>query len=340
MDLEELAVVARELYGVRPEDFVSARTAAVRRARSSGDRALATAVGGLRKPAPAAWVVDLLAAQGALDAAVDLGPSIRAAQEHADPEEISRLRKQRRSLVDALGHAGADLAEQAGHRVNAGVIDQVAATLEAAMADSHAGAAVRSGLLVRPLEAVGFEPVDLAGAVAVPGVLPSPPARDEDTGPAADLQAQPPAAGPPAQPPAAGPPVQVDASPDDAASDASRAASRAAAPAARDREARRARERSEADRALDEARARAQEADEALDALEARLDAADTRQRDLEDRRHDLERQLREVRRALTDAVRDREWLDGEHAAAERAADDAHAEHPSAERRHRALDSP
>ena len=34
------------------------------------------------------------------------------------------------------------------------------------MADPHAGAAVRSGLLVRPLESVGFDAVDLDGALA------------------------------------------------------------------------------------------------------------------------------------------------------------------------------
>lgn len=165
------ADVARELLLVAPADFVAERTAWQRAARKD-DRELAAAIGGLRKPAPAAWVVDLLAHQGALDEAVDLGPAIRAAQADADPAEIRRLRKQRAGVVDALAQAGADLASDAGHPTTRAVLEQVRATIEAAMADPHAGAAVRSGLLVRPLESAGFDDVDLDGALADPDAVP------------------------------------------------------------------------------------------------------------------------------------------------------------------------
>lgn len=165
------ADVARELLLVAPADFVAERTARQRATRKD-DRELASAIGGLRKPAPAAWVVDLLAHEGALDEAVDLGPAIRAAQADADPAEIRRLRKQRAGVVDALAQAGADLASDAGHPLTPAVLDQVRATIEAAMADPHAGAAVRSGLLVRPLESAGFDDVDLDGALADPDAVP------------------------------------------------------------------------------------------------------------------------------------------------------------------------
>jgi len=165
------ADVARELLLVAPADFVAERTARQRAARKD-DRELAAAIGALRKPAPAAWVVDLLAHQGALDEAVDLGPAIRAAQADADPAEIRRLRKQRAGVVDALAQAGADLASDAGHPATRAVLEQVRATIEAAMADPHAGAAVRSGLLVRPLESAGFDDVDLDGALADPDAVP------------------------------------------------------------------------------------------------------------------------------------------------------------------------
>lgn len=165
------ADVARELLLVAPADFVAARTAR-QRAERKDDRDLAAAIGGLRKPAPAAWVIDLLADEGALDEAVDLGPAIRQAQASADPGEIRRLRKQRAGVVDALAQAGADLASDAGHPVTPAVLDQVRATIEAAMADPHAGAAVRSGLLVRPLESAGFDDVDLDGALADPDAVP------------------------------------------------------------------------------------------------------------------------------------------------------------------------
>ncbi len=165
------ADVARELLLVAPADFVAERTARQRAVRKD-DRALATAIGGLRKPAPAAWVIDLLAHEGALDEAVDLGPAIRQAQADADPAVIRKLRRQRAGVVDALTQAGADLASDAGHPVTPAVLDQVRATIEAAMADRHAGAAVRSGLLVRALESAGFDDVDLDGALADPDAVP------------------------------------------------------------------------------------------------------------------------------------------------------------------------
>ncbi|PYY64292.1 hypothetical protein DEJ30_09440 [Curtobacterium sp. MCPF17_003] len=167
----EFADVARELLLVAPQDFVAERTARARAVRKD-DRALATAIGKLRKPAPAAWVIDLLARDGALDDAVDLGPALRKAQADADPDAIRTLRRQRAEVVDALAQAGADLASDAGHPVTPAVLEQVRSTIEAAMADPHAGAAVRSGLLVTALESVGFDAVDLDGALADPDAVP------------------------------------------------------------------------------------------------------------------------------------------------------------------------
>lgn len=163
--------MARELLLVAPADFVRERTARQRAVRGD-DRALATRIGGLRKPAPAAWVVDLLAHEGALDEAVALGPTIRRAQADADPDAIRQLRRQRSAVVAALAETGADRAADAGHPVTPAVLEQVRATVEAAMADPHAGAAVRSGLLVRPLESAGFDTVDLDGALADPDAVP------------------------------------------------------------------------------------------------------------------------------------------------------------------------
>ncbi|WIE73016.1 hypothetical protein [Curtobacterium sp. MCJR17_020] len=167
----EFADVARELLLIAPGDFVAERTARQRAVRKD-DRDLAAAIGKLRKPAPAAWVVDLLAHDGALDDAVNLGPALRKAQADADPGAIRTLRQQRSEVIEALTQAGADLASDAGHPATSAVLDQVRATIEAAMADPHAGAAVRSGLLVTPLESVGFDAVDLDGALADPDAVP------------------------------------------------------------------------------------------------------------------------------------------------------------------------
>ncbi len=105
----EFSEVAGELLLVAPGDFVRARTERQRAARKD-DRALATRIGGLRKPAPAAWVVDLLVHDDALDEAIDLGPALREAQASADPDEIATLRKQRARLVRGLTDRGAALA--------------------------------------------------------------------------------------------------------------------------------------------------------------------------------------------------------------------------------------
>jgi len=278
------ADVARELLLVAPADFVAERTARQRAVRKD-DRDLATAIGALRKPAPAAWVVDLLASEAALDDAVDLGPALRQAQADADPAEIATLRRQRSDVVGALAQAGADLAEQAGHPVTTAVLDQVRATIEAAMADPHAGAAVRSGLLVRPLESVGFDDVDLGGALADPDAVP-------DAWSGSDA-----------------PPIPIE----DARR--SRKASRASRPAparepepAPQREPKTdpAAERRAARAAEAEARTASREADAALDRAEGELEAAEDRRAELERALADATAEVERLERSRDEAASDR----------------------------------
>jgi hypothetical protein len=282
----EFAEVARELLLVAPADFVRERTARQRAVRKD-DRALATRIGGLRKPAPAAWVVDLLAHEGALDEAVDLGPAIRQAQADADPAAIRQLRQQRGAVVTALAQAGADLASHAGHPATSAVLDQVRATIEAAMTDPHAGAAVRSGLLVRPLESAGFEAVDLDGALADPDAVPDAwSGTDAEPIPITSARrtrkasrASRPDPGPRAEPESEEQPTPTPAP------------TTAADPAAERRAAR---------EAESVARSESRDADAALDAAESDLEVA-------EDHRSDLERQLAEATAAVGRAERTRD---------------------------------
>ncbi|UWD79989.1 hypothetical protein [Curtobacterium flaccumfaciens] len=289
----EFADVARELLLVAPQDFVAERTARQRAARKD-DRALATAIGQLRKPAPAAWVIDLLAHDGALDDAVDLGPALRKAQADADPDAIRTLRRQRAEVVDALAQAGADLASDAGHPVTPAVLEQVRSTIEAAMADPHAGAAVRSGLLVTALESVGFDAVDLDGALAVPDAVP-------DAWSGSDA-----------------PPIPISQA------RGARKASRASRPAQRDApepdaepEPKRdpAADRKAARQAETAARTESRDADAALDTAEADLEQA-------EERRAELQRALEQAEAEITrlEAARDEA-----EAASDRARDVLHA---------------
>jgi len=165
---DRLADIADDLYGVAPAEFIAARGARV--TDVAGDRDLAARVKELRRPAPAAYVVNLLVRQRRddLEQLLDLGVELRAAQAALDRTEITRLAKERRTRVTSLARAGGELAVAAGQNAPPAVVDAVAATLDAGLADPEAAAAVRTGRLLRPLETIGFEPVDLAEAVAVP----------------------------------------------------------------------------------------------------------------------------------------------------------------------------
>lgn len=306
MDSAALADVARDLLRTAPGDFVADRTTRQRAVRTD-DRELAAAIGKLRKPTPAAWIVDLLASENALDDAVDLGPALRQAQASADPQQIATLRKQRSQVVAALADTGAARAEAAGHPPTPAVLEQVRATIEAGMADPHAGAAIRSGFLLRPLESVGFEDVDLTDALAVPDAVPdawsgsdAPPIpitagrrgarRSRDSGPAQDA------------------PDEPDARKSPAADEDQRD------PAAERRSAR------EAEAA---ARRASRDADAALDQAESALEDVEDRRTELHRRRRDLERQLSALDHERADLDVEAERLGQERDDAEAASDRA-----------------
>lgn len=165
---DALAEIADELYGIPPAEFIAARDDRVR--AQAGDKELAARLKALRRPAPAAWVTNLLVRERRddVEALLDLGAALREAQAALDRDAITRLSKERRTAGLALARAGGVLAEEAGHRVAPAVLDAVAATLDAGLADPEAADAIRTGRLLRALETIGFEPVDLAEAVAMP----------------------------------------------------------------------------------------------------------------------------------------------------------------------------
>jgi hypothetical protein len=164
-----LADVARELYGLQPVDFTAARNSRAQELKGS-DAPLAKQVAALRKPSPAAWLVNLLARENSDDLAelLDLGERMRTAQEQLDREALRRLGGERRSAVAALARAGADLAGGRGHPPTAAVLGEVEQTLQAGTSDPAAATAIASGMLVKALRSEGYEPVDLEGAVALP----------------------------------------------------------------------------------------------------------------------------------------------------------------------------
>lgn len=171
--MPDLTHVATELYGLPPSEFSAARTAAVRAVRQAGDRDLARDIGTLRRPATAAAAVNLLVRHRPADIGrlLELGARLREAQAALAGADLRVLHaEQHRVMAEAVGKA-IDLVSVTG-RIGPAVRGQIEGTLRAAMGDPDAAAAVRTGLLTRDLVSSGFEPVDVAGAVAVPDAPP------------------------------------------------------------------------------------------------------------------------------------------------------------------------
>jgi hypothetical protein len=164
-----LADVARELYGLQPQDFTAARNARAKELKAA-DAALATQIAALRKPSPAAFIVNLLARENTADvtALLEVGEQMRTAQDQLDREALRRLGAERRKAVAALTQAGADLAAELDRPPTASVLGEVEQTLQAGTSDPAAAGAIASGLLVKALRSEGYEPVDLDDAVAIP----------------------------------------------------------------------------------------------------------------------------------------------------------------------------
>lgn len=166
----QLLSLAERLYGLPLPDFTPSRDELVKRHKGTP---LAARLKALRKPATAAWVVDLLVRHETeqVEQVLAVGAALREAQTSMSAEELRSLTKQRRQLTAAVTTTARGLAREHGLKVTAAVADQVEATLTAAMVDAGCGVAVRSGLLVAPLASTGVDEVDVAAAVALPEAL-------------------------------------------------------------------------------------------------------------------------------------------------------------------------
>ncbi|MHC6219560.1 hypothetical protein [Arthrobacter sp. MMS24-S77] len=167
----DLAAIAVELYTLVPSAFTAARTSRAKEAKSSGDADLAKRIAQLPKPSTAAWAVNMLVRHGTKEFAgvLELGASLGKAQEQQDHDRLRTLGQQRPRVLAAAVEQARAVAEGLGVKVSGGAALEIEATLRAAMTDPAAAEAVRSGQLVRALSTNGLEPVDLSGAVAVPG---------------------------------------------------------------------------------------------------------------------------------------------------------------------------
>ncbi len=175
--MTDLLSVADALYAALPGEFTAARNARVKEVRGAGDKELADRIHALRKPAQAAWVVNMLMRHDAeeMTQVLELGVSLRQAQADLDGEALRELTRQRRRLVAAVTAKGRRLAAELGEKVSDAVARQVEDTLHAAMVDEEAADAVRTGMLTEPLASTGLGTLDVTDAVADGAALGRPP---------------------------------------------------------------------------------------------------------------------------------------------------------------------
>jgi hypothetical protein len=291
-----LAQVADELYGLPPSAFREARDERADQARAAGDKELAAAIRKLRRPTVSAFVVNLLAreASGQVGELLELGESLREAQQALAGDRLRELSAQRRQLVTGLVQEAGRLAEQAGQPLGASAEREVQETLEAALADPAVAEAVSSGRLTTALSYAGLgASVDVDGAVAVwPEPVEQPRRR---AAPASDRKRK---AGSPAAPKRRA--REAGTAPRD------REEAKAAERARREAEtAERARQEAEAaERNRQDAAEDAREAQVTLDEAEREVASARGEHEDLQRRIDELERQLGEMQEELAERLR------------------------------------
>jgi hypothetical protein len=262
-----LADAVDELYALPPEEFTAVRNERAKAAKAAGDKDLSQAIGKLRKPSSAAWLLNQMARHhaGELDQFLAVGAALREAQAELDADQLRDLSRKRHQVVAAVARQARALARRLGNPVSDTVEGEVEQTLRAALADPAAAAAVAGGSLTRTLDYAGLgdTAVDLTGAVALTGAAPHRRAARE--------------------------------APAEAGTDAEdgRRAERERAEL----------ERAEAD-AADREREAAEAAEE-LERTERRVEAAESRRAATEDRIAELERQLEAAREEHADAGRD-----------------------------------
>lgn len=173
MDTDE---AADQLYGAAPEDFVARRNELAKQAKSDGDSGAAARIKELRKPTAAAWLANQLSREHAdeIGELLLLGDELRAASATLNGDRLRELSPRRQAAVQSLVRQARTLAKDAGRQVSADVAQKLSETLDAALVDPSAAAAVRLGRLTSALRHVGFglvdesgEPSDLTNVVSI-----------------------------------------------------------------------------------------------------------------------------------------------------------------------------
>jgi hypothetical protein len=153
---DRVQAAADQLYAADPAEFTDRRSDLVAQARADADQAAARAIGALRRPTRAAWVVNQLARADpdAVARLGRLGDELRAAESALDGGKLRELSQTRRELLGQLARQALD---------GAGVTDppdalqqEVTGTLNAALADPQVAARVGQGQLAKSVQPAGF----------------------------------------------------------------------------------------------------------------------------------------------------------------------------------------
>jgi hypothetical protein len=154
----DLSSAARELYGMPPGEFTSARKRLTEEAKSSGDAALAKRIGALRRPTLPAWAVNLLSRSAGDDLGELLDVGTRLREAWSSGGGIGGLEQRRGELVALLVRRARELAEEAGQPLRDPAVREVEDTLQAATVDADIAEEVGQGRLTQPRSHTGFVP--------------------------------------------------------------------------------------------------------------------------------------------------------------------------------------
>ncbi|HSU34976.1 MAG TPA: hypothetical protein VLJ88_04890 [Propionibacteriaceae bacterium] len=189
----DLQGAADQLYAISPDDFVAQRTALVAEARAAKDRALAKEIGQLRRPTRSAWLVNILARAEPerVTELLELGTALQQAQQRMAGDDLRRLSKERRTMIDSLARRAGELGAEQEYAATDAAIQEVSQTLQAALGDPAVADLVRAGRIPQAVSYGGFGPADLTSALAasLPAAEPkttpakATPAADKDTAP-------------------------------------------------------------------------------------------------------------------------------------------------------------
>jgi hypothetical protein len=167
-----LTEVADELYGLPPAEFTATRDERARVAKAAGRREDAAAIRKLARPTTSAWLVNQLSREAphGLERLFEVADALAEAQRTLAGDRMRELSAHRRQVVTELLPVAGAVADRAGQPASPAVLEEVRATLEAAVADNDARDAVRTGRLTRALAYAGLGEVDLTAAAALASV--------------------------------------------------------------------------------------------------------------------------------------------------------------------------